>query len=151
MNWTYVALALIAGALLPLQALINARLGQASGGGALFASACSFLVGTLALWSVLLVSRQLLPGVDLLGRLPAWSWTGGLIGAAFVVIATLAVPRLGATVLVALVVLGQMGASLALDKVGMLQQPQPVNLVRVAGAVMIIAGVALVLQPWKAR
>lgn len=151
MNWTYVALAMMAGALLPLQALINARLGHASGGGALFASACSFLVGTLALWTVLLVSRQLLPNLDSLGRLPAWIWLGGLIGAAFVVIATLAVPRLGASSLVSLVVLGQMGASLALDKFGVLQQPQPVNLARVLGALMVLAGVVLVLQPWKGR
>ena len=57
MNWTYALLALVAGALLPLQALINARLGHATAGG-LFASAGSFLVGTVALATVLLVARR---------------------------------------------------------------------------------------------
>lgn len=150
MNWTYAALALVAGALLPLQALINARLGHA-GSGALFASTMSFLVGTLALSTVLFVSRQATPGLDVLARLPAWMWLGGLLGAAFVVIATLAVPRLGAASLVAIVVLGQMVAALALDHFGVLQTPRPVDLTRVAGALLVIGGVLLVLQPWKGR
>jgi len=150
MGWIFTVLALVAGSLLPLQALINARLGHNSGG-ALFASACSFLVGTIALWTVLLVSRQPLPSVEVLGRLPVWMWLGGLFGAVFVAIATLAIPRLGASSLVALVVLGQMAASMALDNFGVLQQPQPATLARLMGAALIVAGVVLVLQPWKAR
>lgn len=150
MNWTYALLALLAGALLPLQALINARLGHATAGG-LFASACSFLVGTLALAVVLLVSRPAVPAADALLRLPPWIWAGGLLGAAFVVIATLAVPRIGAASLVALVVLGQMAAALLLDRFGVLQAARAVDASRLLGAALVVAGVVLVLQPWKAR
>jgi bacterial/archaeal transporter family-2 protein len=150
MNWTYALLALAAGALLPLQALINARLGHATAG-ALFASACSFLVGTLALACVLLVTRTALPGADSLLRLPPWVWAGGLLGAAFVLIATLAIPRIGAASLVALVVLGQMAAALALDRFGILQQAREVNALRLLGAALVVAGVVLVLEPWKSR
>lgn len=149
MNWIYAALALVAGALLPLQALINARLGYSTTGG-LFASACSFVVGTAALALVLLVTRQALPSLDSVARLPAWIWLGGLFGAAFVVVATLAIPRIGASALVALVVLGQMAASLALDHFGILQAPKPVDMLRILGALLVIGGVLLVLQPWKA-
>lgn len=150
MNWTYALLALVAGALLPLQALVNARLGHATAGG-LFASACSFLVGTLVLWTVLAVSRPAWPTTDGLLRLPAWMWAGGVLGAAFVAIATLAVPRIGAASLVALVVLGQMGAALALDRFGILQAARPVDASRLFGALLVVAGVVLVMQPWKAR
>ena len=150
MNWTYAFLALLAGALLPLQALINARLGHATAGG-LFASACSFLVGTLALSAVLLVMRPTLPSAEALGRLPPWVWTGGLLGAAFVVIATLAVPRIGAASLIALVVLGQMGSALLLDRYGVLQAARAVDASRLLGVALVVAGVVLVLQPWKAR
>lgn len=150
MNWTYAFLALLAGALLPLQALINARLGHATAGG-LFASACSFLVGTLALAVVLLVSRPAVPATDALLRLPPWIWAGGLLGAAFVVIATLAVPRIGAASLVALVVLGQMASALLLDRFGVLQAARAVDASRLLGAALVVAGVVLVLQPWKAR
>lgn len=150
MNWTYALLALLAGALLPLQALINARLGHATAGG-LFASACSFLVGTLALAVVLAVSRPALPTADALLRLPPWIWAGGLLGAAFVVVATLAVPRIGAASLVALVVLGQMASALLLDRFGVLQTARAVDASRLLGAALVVAGVVLVLQPWKAR
>lgn len=150
MNWIYAGLALLAGALLPLQALINARLGHATTGG-LFASACSFAVGTIGLALALLLTRQALPSLDTVARLPPWIWLGGLFGAAFVVVATLAIPRIGASSLVALVVLGQMAASLALDHFGILQQPKPIDLLRVIGALLIIGGVLLVLQPWKVR
>lgn len=150
MNWTYALLALVAGALLPLQALINARLGHATAGG-LFASACSFLIGTLALATVLLVARPALPSGEALLRLPPWIWAGGLLGAAFVVIATLAVPRIGAASLVAVVVLGQMVAALLLDRFGVLQAARPVDATRLFGALLVVAGVVLVLQPWKAR
>ena len=150
MNWTYAFLALFAGALLPLQALINARLAHSTAGG-LFASACSFLVGTLALAVVLLVSRPAVPAADALLRLPPWIWAGGLLGAAFVVIATLAVPRIGAASLVALVVLGQMASALLLDRFGVLQAARAVDASRLLGAALVVAGVVLVLQPWKAR
>jgi len=148
MNWTYALLALVAGALLPLQALVNARLGQATAGG-LFASACSFLVGTLALACVLAVTRTALPSGESLLRLPAWIWAGGVLGAAFVLIATLAIPRIGAASLVAVVVLGQMIAALVLDRFGILQAAREVNATRLLGALLVVAGVVLVLEPWK--
>lgn len=148
MNWTYALLALVAGALLPLQALINARLGHATAGG-LFASACSFLVGTLALSLVLLVARPAWPASEALLRLPPWMWAGGLLGAAFVVVATLAVPRIGAASLVAVVVLGQMAAALLLDRYGVLQPARAIDASRLLGAALVVAGVVLVLQPWK--
>jgi transporter family-2 protein len=150
MKWLFAALAFLAGSLLPLQALVNARLGKATTG-ALFASACSFLVGTLALGIVLLLTRQATPSLDTLQRLPAWAWVGGLLGACFVCIATLAVPRIGAASLIALAVGGQMCAALALDRFGVLQAPQPVGASRLLGALLVLAGVLLVVQPWKAR
>lgn len=150
MKWIFAAIAFVAGALLPLQALINAQLGRQTTG-ALFASACSFLVGTIALGGVLLVTRQPLPAFDTLARLPAWIWLGGLLGAFFVCVATLAIPRIGAATLVALVVGGQMLAALALDRFGVLQAPQPVTASRLFGALLVLAGVLLVMQPWKAR
>jgi transporter family-2 protein len=150
MNWLFVALAVFAGALLPLQALINARLGHAIGG-TLMAAAVSFVVGTVALLAIVGAQRQPLPAWSEMARLPTWIWTGGLIGAVYVAIAILAVPRLGAAALIALVVLGQMVASLALDQFGVLQNAHPINAVRVLGAALVLAGVVLVMQPWQAR
>ena len=150
MNWMYVFLAFAAGAVLPLQALINAQLGKNTSG-ALFASTCSFLVGTAVLATAMLVTRTTVPSLENLLRLPAWMWLGGALGASFVIIATLAVPRIGASSLVALVVFGQMAAALAYDRFGVLQPVQSISATRLFGALLILAGVLLVLQPWKAR
>ncbi len=142
-------LAIAIGALLPLQALINARLGQLTQG-ALFASFASFLVGTVALAIALLTTRTALPTVHGMSGLPAWTWLGGVIGAAFVLSATVLVPRLGAAALICLVVFGQMIASLLLDHYGVLGAPRPADALRVAGVVLVAVGALLVVRPWQA-
>ena len=140
--------ALAIGALLPLQALINARLG-AQTHGALYASFVSFLVGTCLLGLMLLATRTPLLPAQPFAALPPWIWLGGVIGAAFVFAATLLVSRLGAGAMICLVVLGQVLSSLLLDHFGVLGAQRPADLVRVLGAVLVVVGAALVVRPWQ--
>lgn len=137
------------GAMLPLQGLINARLGQQVGG-AVQAAFVSFLVGTLALGAWLMATRQ---GVHPAAafRAPAWIWIGGLIGAVYVACFTLLVPRLGAASIICLAILGQVVASLLLDHYGVLQAPRAVDLWRTLGALLVLAGTLLVVAPWQSR
>ncbi|MDH5832492.1 DMT family transporter [Luteimonas kalidii] len=136
------------GALLPLQALVNARLGALTQG-ALYAAFVSFLVGTCLLGVVIVVTRTpLLPAVPV-AALPAWIWVGGAIGAVFVFAATWLVPTLGAGAMICLVVLGQVVSSLVLDHFGVLGTARPADLVRVTGALLVIVGAALVVRPWQ--
>ena len=100
---------------------------------------------------LLYISRTSLPSLESALRLPAWMWFGGALGAGFVIIATLAIPRIGASPLVALVVFGQMAAALAYDRFGVLQPVQAISASRLFGALLILVGVLMVLQPWKAR
>ena len=150
-SWTSlgIAFALAIGALLPLQALINARLGALTHG-ALYAAFVSFLVGTCVLGLTLLATRSPLLPAQPFAALPPWLWTGGLIGAAFVFAATLLVPKLGAGALICLVVLGQVVASLLLDHFGVLGPQRPADIARVCGAALVVAGAALVVRPWQA-
>ncbi|MGQ4583669.1 DMT family transporter [Lysobacter sp. F60174L2] len=148
MKYLIFLLVVAVGAVLPLQALVNARLGQATAG-AVFAATVSFLVGTISLVLLLVAMRPAWPSVDQLARLPAWAWTGGLIGAAYVAIATLTVPRLGASALISLTVLGQLTGAVLLDHFGVLHAPQPASPMRIAGVLLILGGVLLVVQPWK--
>ncbi|TWT23823.1 DMT family transporter [Luteimonas marina] len=143
-----IVVALVIGALLPLQALINARLGALTHG-ALYASFVSFLVGTCLLGALLLATRTPLLPAQSLAALPAWIWLGGAIGAAFVFAATLLVPTLGAGAMICLVVLGQVLASLALDHFGVLGAQRPADAVRIFGALLVIVGAALVVRPWQ--
>lgn len=70
------AIAILIGAVLPLQALVNARLGQVTGG-ALFASFVSFLVGTLVLAVAVFASRPRLPTMStLVAQRPGSGWAG---------------------------------------------------------------------------
>lgn len=134
------------GVLLPLQALVNARLGQETSG-ALFASFVSFLVGTAVLALALLVTRTPLPELRTLAALPPWVWTGGVIGALFVLCATVLVPSLGAAGLICLVVFGQLVGSLLFDHFGVLGQVRPADAGRLLGAVLVAVGAVLVLRP----
>ena len=141
-----IVVAAAVGVLLPLQALINARLGQATEG-ALFASFVSFLVGTAVLGLAVLATRTPAPDMRAMLSLPPWIWTGGVIGALFVLCATVLVPRLGAAGLICLVVSGQLVGSLLFDHFGVLGQVRPADAWRLLGAVLVAVGAVLVLRP----
>ena len=139
----FLALAVVAGAAFPLQALINARLG-ASVGGPIWAAFFSFLVGTLALAAVgLAVAGP--PRVGGLGTLPWWIWAGGFIGALLVFTMAFAAPRLGTGVLLAVLVSAQMAGALTLDRFGILQPMRAIGPWQVIGALLLVAGVAMIV------
>jgi bacterial/archaeal transporter family-2 protein len=136
--------AALIGALLPVQAGVNAQLRLALSDPVATALA-SFLVGAAGLAAALTVLR----GTGSLGmawaRSDWWHWTGGLLGAVYIVAAVVLAPRLGAAVLTAAVVAGQMAASVALDHYGLVGfSEHPISLSRVAGAGLVILGVVLV-------
>lgn len=148
MAWLFILFVILIGASLPLQALVNARLGVLTAG-SIFASTLSIVVSLIVAAVFLLVQRPVFPPLDQVARLPAWMWVGGVIGGCYVIAATLGVPRVGAAGFVALVVLGQMIGSLILDHFGILHPAQPANATRVFGVILVMAGMLLVLQPWR--
>ena len=141
----FVILTVLAGVVLPMQALINARLGLQIGG-PVWAAAFSFLIGTVALFAYQLVLRAPFPPAAQAFSGPAWLWIGGVMGAFYVATVTLTVPRLGTAALIALIVLGQMVASLLLDHFGVLHDVHPLNPSRLLGAGLLIAGVWLIVS-----
>ena len=140
-----IILLLIGGGIgLTVQAAVNARLREAVGAPVLSAL-ISFGVGAVAL-AVMLALGVLgrAKPLDLSGS-PWWMWTGGLFGAFYVTLAVVGVPRVGAAVVVACAVFGQMAAALLLDSFGWLGVPRaPLNVWRVLGAVLVVAGVLLI-------
>ena len=147
MNAASLGLALFIGMLLPLQALINGALAKPSFG-PVFAALASFSVGTLVLLAWWLASRPAFEATAL-AKVPWWAWAGGVIGALYVAGATLLIPRMGAASLICVVVLGQVIGSLLLDHFGVLHPRQPIDGLRVVGALLVIAGALLVVRPWK--
>ena len=136
-------LAVAAGAMLPLQAAINARLARLVGS-PLWAAGISGLVLTAALALVAGVALRAGPRVEGLGGAPWWVWTGGLCGAVVLSATTATAPRLGTAGMIALVMAGQVLCSLLLDHYGVLGLPiLPVSAKRLAAAALLLAGAAL--------
>jgi len=133
----------LAGGATALQAPTNARLMGALGS-PVNAAFVSFAVGAAAL-GLLALALQARPDWTATRTLPWWAWVGGLYGAVFVVAAAWGVPRLGAALTITLMVAGQLLVALLLDHFGALGVPkQPMNLAKVAGVALVIAGVVLV-------
>jgi bacterial/archaeal transporter family-2 protein len=140
----FLLLALAAGALLPVQAGLNAQLRSALGS-PVAAALVSFLVGTAGLATIALLMRAPMAFGRAWTTTSLWQWSGGLIGASYVLAAIVLAPRLGAATLIAAVVAGQMLSSLVLDQYGLAGFPlHSLTLVRLLGAALVIAGVILI-------
>jgi transporter family-2 protein len=139
-----VTLAIGAGVSLVVQQALNANLRMALGS-ATWSGFTSYLVGTICMALFALATRDPMPAASVTERIPWWGWSGGLFGAIFIGLAILLIPQIGAATFFALLVTGQMLASLAFDHFGLLGVPvHPVSLVRMAGAACLILGVVLI-------
>ena len=149
MSWlldvfAFVILAAGAGASFVMQQAVNAKL-RASIGSAAWAGFVSYFGGTLCMLLLACAMREALPPTDLVTKSNWWAWSGGFFGAIYIAISILLVPRLGTAIFIALLVAGQMFASLAFDHFGLFGIPQhSVDLSRLLGAILLVAGAVLV-------
>jgi bacterial/archaeal transporter family-2 protein len=140
--WAYLLFALAAGAMLPIQFGINAQLATWVGG-SFRAAFISFAVGTAALLLAVLATTRGWP--ERAGDAPWWVWTGGLLGAFYVLGSIVTAPKLGAATLVALILAGQAIASVLVDHFGWVGfEEEPITLLRVVGILLLAGGVLLV-------
>lgn len=134
-----------AGCLVAMQAPINSRLGKVVG--SIPAATFSFLVGTVVLLAVSGFVHGGWGSLAHVARAPSWALVGGLLGAVYVTVALVAVRTLGASGLTGVVILGQLGMSIVIDRFGLLGVArQPVSVQRVAGLVLLAVGVLLVVR-----
>ena len=138
-----VVMVLFAGAMIALQAPTNAILSRA-GGSPVVAALISFAIGTIALACAALASGSRPTAKDFAG-LPPYAWFGGVYGAIYVAVAAYAAPRIGLAALITIGIAGQIAMALFLDHVGALGlSREPINIGRIAGALLVVAGVVLV-------
>jgi bacterial/archaeal transporter family-2 protein len=142
--WSWMLTVFICGALIPVQTGLNATLGRVAGA-AIWGAMANFVVGSIALAFLLVVTRIPVPSWSTMSAAPIFLWTGGLLGATWVGVTTAAAPKLGAAAMIALIIAGQMCASLVIDAYGLLSFPvQEITVPRVLGALLLIAGVVLI-------
>ena len=144
----WLALALVAGAALPLQGAVNAGL-RAELDAPMTVGALSFTVATAAMGLLLAASLALAggrrPRVEPLRGLPWWGWLGGLVGATYVTAVFSLIPEIGAAPTIALTVGGQQVASVLVDRFGLFRLPRrQISALRLAGVAALLAGTALI-------
>lgn len=144
MIWLLLLAALAVGMLMPLQAGVNSELRMLAGH-PITAAGIQFIVGLSALIAASIVMRAPLPVASRLFAAPWWIWIGGLCGASYILISMVLAPRVGAATLIGFSVSGQLLASLVLDHFGLVGFPlHPVTAWRLAGAGLMLAGIALI-------
>jgi transporter family-2 protein len=139
----FMAIAFALGAILPMQAAINARLAKTAGSPVISAFV-SFAVGTLALMVFLIVSGQF-QFRFISSQSPWWIWTGGLLGTFFVAGIVIVLPRLGVVLSFSLVLAGQMFAAILFDQFGWLGVAiKEISAGKIIGSILLIIGVILI-------
>jgi transporter family-2 protein len=144
----WILLALLAGAVLPVQGAINGLL-RHDIGAPFVVGTISFAVATLAMAAVLLITMAMAeapkPQLGGLVRMPWWGWLGAFCGATYVTTMFTAIPVIGTAAAVGLTVAGQQIASLFVDHYGWFRLPQrEISGLRLGGVAVLLAGVATI-------
>ena len=139
-----VVLALAAGVSVVIQQVLNANLRGALQSGA-WSGFMSYAVGLACMALLVLAFRDPIPAATLATRIPWWAWSGGAFGAIFIGLGIFLVPQIGAATFIALVITGQMFASVAFDHFGWLGLAQrPIDTARLIGVALLIVGAVLI-------
>ena len=146
MSWLAWGFALLAGALITVQAGANSQLKQ-SLQAPLPALLVNYLFGLSAVLAYALATRVSWPGVGKMFGVPRWAWLGGLAGAVYGVAAILLARSLGAATLMALVVTGQLLCSVLLDHFGWIGfETHWASWGRLIGCVLMVLGFVLIAR-----
>jgi bacterial/archaeal transporter family-2 protein len=136
--------ALAAGALIALQAPINAEMAGRLGS-PLAAAAVSFCLGTVALIALTLLFARRATDFGALRSLPLYMLLGGLFGAVYVTVSLMLAPRIGIAAVMALGIAGQLFAALLIDRFGLFDLAERgLTTGRVGGALLVLVGALMV-------
>lgn len=137
-------MAALAGAVLPVQAALNAKMGKAIGD-PVYAALISFVIGSIGLLGYALIAKIDFTQISNSSSVHWSVWVAGLMGAFYVAVVIILVPKIGAALTFGLIIGGQLGLSLLLDHYGLLGLPvHAINWQRIIGILLIVGGVLLI-------
>lgn len=144
----WIVLGVVAGAVLPIQGAVNAKL-RSDIGAPITVGMISFIVATITIAIVLALmvafKRTPTPQLKPLAKMPWWGWLGGFCAATYVVATFLLIPEIGAATTVALTVTGQQLFSAVIDNFGLFRMPKrTLTSRRIAGLALLVVGSVLV-------
>lgn len=141
----YALLPLLGGAMIAVQAPVNARLRTVMGS-PVGSAAVSFATGLVILVAAVAIVGDVGRVRDVGGG-PWWAYLGGALGAFFVVTTLLAAPRVGVTTTFVSVVLGQVAAAAMIDRFGWLgQKPIHFGWERILALGLLVVALILLLR-----
>ncbi len=145
MKYVLMLITFLVGAIIPVQAVLNARLGRQTGG-PLMGALMSFCTGTLCLLILNAgVNTSALLSLKPAATAPWYIWLGGFIGAIFVGYITWVNQQQSFALTFSLVVSGQIFISLLIDHFGLFGAAvSTITLEKIIGATLIIGGVILI-------
>jgi len=145
MKYFLMIITFFVGAILPVQAILNTKLGKQIGG-SLMGAFMSFFTGTIILFVLnMIVSNNAMLNLKQTVVGPWYIWMGGLIGAIFVGYITWVNQQQGVALTFALVVAGQIFISLLIDHFGLFGSAiRTITLEKLVGAALIIGGIILI-------
>jgi bacterial/archaeal transporter family-2 protein len=136
---------IIAGAMITIQSVLNSALGKKTG------NLGSVLILTLVSISLLLLLILLFPNTASLRNIPGRSewylYIGGVLGVVILAAPIFLIPKIGTTSTLTALVVGQLLLALLLDHFGLFGFPKvEINLMRIAGVVLLALGAFLIKQ-----
>ena len=142
--WIWRTLGVVAGMMVACQTAINTQLGRAAESPQR-AALINFLVGScflLVVYTITLARRK--------GNLPKrkktswWMWTGGSIGAVFVVVTVHIATAIGTGMTVIIILVGMIIGSMIIDALGILgAEKRRAGPLRICGAVVMVTGACM--------
>jgi transporter family-2 protein len=132
-----------AGALIPIMAVLNARLGRTLGE-SLHAPVVLFGVGLIALLITSLAMTQTLPNLSNLSQAQPIDFAGGLIVGFYVLSATLVAPRIGVGNFILFAVVAQIICATLVDQFGLFgAMVRPASWGRIGGIAILVVGLVI--------
>lgn len=153
MSAIYYPLAICAGLGITLQTTLNSQLAKGIGGNSVAAALFSFTAGAVCLGLFSLIRGGMVTSLVAISAQPWWSLPGGLLGASALLGYVVLAPKIGLSALLGLAIAGQITSSLVIDHFGLMGAAQrPVSAIKLGGAIVMIAGLAITLfgERWSA-
>ena len=146
MNAAYYLLAIAAGLGITLQTTLNGQLAKGVGGDSVAAALFSFTAGAVCLGVFSLMRGGIVASLAAMPAQPWWSLVGGLLGAGALLSYVVLAPKIGLSALLGLAIAGQIISSLVIDHFGLMgASERPLSLVKLAGSMVMLAGLAIAL------
>ncbi len=140
MNIEIYTLLILAGIAVAFQAGVNGALGKQIG--TIEASFTSFSIGTIFIFFAMLFFGK--GDIFLIKNVPLWQLAGGILGAVYVMISVMMVPKIGIGGVLMLLIIAQLSTSAVIDHFGIFTGVSiPINWKRIVALAMMFGALWL--------